>query len=121
MHIMGEVAIIFGICLLSEGISAILPFVFPASVISMVVLLLLLFSGIIKERHIERIAVFFLGNMAFFFLPACVGVMEHLPSLANCLLPFLFIAAVTTPLVYAVTAWVIQLMMRRRKGGIRHD
>ena len=41
MNIMGEVAIIFGICLLSEGISALLPFSFPASVISLLLLLLL--------------------------------------------------------------------------------
>ena len=39
MNIMAELAIIFGICLVSEGISALLPIALPASVISMLVLL----------------------------------------------------------------------------------
>ena len=122
MNIMAEVAIIFGICLMSEGIAAILPFVFPSSVISMLLLLALLFSGVVKQRHIDRVSRFFLDNMAFFFLPVCVGALEYLPILLECLLPFLFIVFLTTPLVYGVTAWVIQLMMRRRrKGGARHD
>ena len=56
LNIMAELAIIFGICLLAEGIAAILPVAFPASVISLVLLLLLLLSGIIKDRHISRVS-----------------------------------------------------------------
>lgn len=66
---MAEIAIVFGVCLVSEGIAALLPFTFPASVISMILLLALLLSGIIKERHIDRVCRFFVGNMAFFFIP----------------------------------------------------
>ena len=47
MNIMAELAIIFGICLVSEGISALLPIALPASVISMLVLLALLLAGIV--------------------------------------------------------------------------
>ena len=112
MNIMGEIAVVFGVCLISEGISFLLPFPFPAGVISLVLLLLLLFSGVVKERHIGRVSGFLVDNMAFFFVPPCVAIMELLPYL----LPFLFIAVVTTPLVYLVTAWTIQLLIRR-KGG----
>ena len=111
MTIMAEIAIIFGICLVSEGISALLPFAFPASVISMLLLLVLLLSGVVKEHHIQRVCRFLVGNMAFFFIAPCVGLMDHASTLVNCLLPFLFVAAVTTPLVYCVTAWTIQLLM----------
>ena len=58
MNIMAELAIIFGICLVSEGISA--------------------------------------------------------------LLPFLCAAILTTPLVYAATAWSIQLMLRARRRKESH-
>lgn len=122
MTIMGELAIIFGICLLSEGISALLPFSFPASVISMVVLLLLLMSGVIKECHISRVCKFLVGNMAFFFVPPCVGLMDHAATLGNCLIPFLVISILTTPLIYAVTAWTIQLTVRLMdRKEARHD
>lgn len=123
---MGEIAVIFGICLLSEGISAgissALPVSFPASVISMLLLLALLLLGGVKQRHIGRACGFFTGNMAFFFIPSCVGILEHTQTLAACLVPFLIIAVLTTPLVYLVTGWTIQLMMElRRKKEARHD
>jgi putative effector of murein hydrolase LrgA (UPF0299 family) len=116
---MGEVAIIFFLCLLSEGISALLPFTFPASVISMMLLLFLLLTGVIKQRHIDRICGFLVGNMAFFFVAPCVGIMGHAKALLSCLAPFLFICILTTPIVYGVTGWVIQLLMaaRRKKEG----
>ena len=112
MNIMGQLAILFGVCLISEGISALLPISLPASVISLLLLLALLLSGMVKERHIDRVCAFLVGNMAFFFVAPCVGLMEHLPTLAACLIPFLLIAICTTPIVYAVTAWTVQLMIR---------
>jgi putative effector of murein hydrolase LrgA (UPF0299 family) len=88
----------------------------------MVLLLLLLLSGILKERHIDRVSRFLVGNMAFFFVAPCVGLMEHTGTLLSCLFPFLFIVILTTPLVYFVTAWVIQLMMAARwKKEAPHD
>lgn len=118
---MAEIAVIFGICLISEGIAAALPVAFPASVISMILLLILLLSGVIKERHIHRVCRFFVGNMAFFFIPSCVSILEHVQTLSACLVPFLVISILTTPLVYFVTAKVIQLLMAaRRSKEARH-
>lgn len=119
MDIMAEVAILFGICLVSQGISALLPFAFPASVISMLLLLALLASGVVKERYVQRICGFFLVNMTFFFIAPCVTVMEYASTLLSCLIPFLLISLLTTPIVYGVTAWVIQgiMALRRRKEG----
>lgn len=54
---------------------------------------------------------FFVGNMSFFFLPSCVGLLEHWGTLSAVLLPFFAVSVLTTPLVYAVTAWTIQLLM----------
>ena len=108
---MGELAIVFGVCLLCEGIVSLLPFAFPASVLSMLVLLGLLLSGILKKQHIGRVCAFFVGNMSFFFLPSCVGLLEHWGTLSAVLLPFFAVSVLTTPLVYSVTAWTIQLLM----------
>ena len=112
MTIMVELAIIFGICLISQGISALLPVPFPASVISMLLLLVLLLSGAVKQKNISRASGFLVGNMAFFFIPPCVGLIDHAATLGNCLIPFLLIAIFTTPLIYFTTAWSIQLLMK---------
>ncbi|MCI8551840.1 MAG: CidA/LrgA family protein [Lawsonibacter sp.] len=116
MNIMAEIAIIFGVCLVSEGIAALLPVAFPASVIALLLLGLLLFTRIIKPEHIQRLSGFLVANMAFFFLPSCVGVMEHAPAVLRQLAPFLLISFLTTPLVYLVTGWTVQWLIRRSRG-----
>lgn len=122
MTIMVELALIFGICLVSQGISTLLPFPFPASVISMLLLLAFLLSGIVKQRHIDRVSQFLIGNMAFFFIPPCVGLIDHATTLSSCLIPFLMIAIFTTPLIYVVTGWSIQFMIRwMDKKEVPHD
>ena len=120
MNIMAQAAIIFGVCLISEGIAALLPLAFPASVIALLLLGLLLFTKILKPEHIQRLSGFLVANMAFFFLPSCVGVMEHAPAILRQLLPFLLISFLTTPLVYFVTSWVVQLLIRRARRRENH-
>ena len=116
MNIMAEIAILCGVCLVSEGIAALIPVAFPASVIALLLLGLLLFTKILKPEHIQRLSGFLVANMAFFFLPSSVGVMEHAPIILRQLAPFLLISFLTTPLIYFVTAWSVQLLIRRSKG-----
>lgn len=124
MSIIAEMALIFGICLAGEGIAAILPVNFPASVIGMILLMILLLTGVIKTRYIQRITEFLMANMAFVFIPACVSVMEQFELIRPWLVPFVAICFLTTPFVYLVTAWTVQGMMalraKRRKEGARH-
>jgi len=123
MNIMAEIGLIFGICLAGVAVEAALPFDFPGSVISMVMLIVLLLTGVVKEKHISRVSGFFMSNMSIFFLPACIGIMEHFDVIGSRLLPLLGICVLTTPLIYVVTAWTVQGMMalrRRKKGGGRN-
>lgn len=113
---MAQAAVICGICLVSEGITALIPVAFPASVIALLLLGLLLFTRVLRPEHIKDISAFLVANMAFFFLPSCVGVMEHAPAILGQLLPFLLISFLTTPLVYCVTAWSVQWLIRHAKG-----
>ena len=122
MNIMGELAILFGVCLAAEGIAALLPVPFPASVIGMLLLLGLLLCRGVKERHICRACGVLSDNMSFFFVAPCVGLLKYADHLMECLLPFVFIAIITTPIVYFATAWTIQLTLAlRRRKGKHHD
>ena len=102
MRILAQIGIVLFVCLLGEAIAAVLPFPFPASVIGMVLLFLLLACKWLKPRHIQEKSNFLLSNMAFFFIPAGVG---------N-LIPLLVICLVTTPLVFLVTGWTVQAVMK---------
>lgn len=116
MNIMGELALIFGICLVGEGVAALLPVAFPASVISMVLLMVLLLTGVVKDRHIQTASHFLVANMAFFFLPSLVGLLEHIELLKSQLVPLLLIIVLTTPVVYLVTGWTVRLLMLRHRN-----
>ena len=116
MNIMGELALIFGVCLVGEGVAALLPVAFPASVISMVLLMVLLLTGVVKDRHIQRVSHFLVANMAFFFLPSFVGLLEHIELLKSQLVPLLLIIVLTTPVVYLITGWTVRLLMLRHRN-----
>ena len=123
MNIMAEIAIICGICLVSEGISALIPVAFPASVIAMLILLLCLITSLLKVEHIREKSDFLLENMAFFFIPAGVNVINYLDILKASWLPLVVICTVTTVITFAATAYSIRLtiLLLHRKGGKKHD
>ena len=51
---------------------------FPAPLLAIVILLVLLLSGLVKEQHIKPCATPILNIMPIFFIPAGVGFIEHL-------------------------------------------
>lgn len=112
MKIIEQICVVMAICLVAEGISAILPFPFPASVLSMVLLFLLLAAKVLRPDHLREKSEFLLSNMALFFVPACVGILKYKDALLQNLLPILLICVLTTPLVFFVTGHVVQLTMR---------
>ena len=113
---MGGRALVCGICLVGEGVAALLPVAFPASVISMVLLMVLLLTGVVKDRHIQTASHFLVANMAFFFLPSFVGLLEHIELLKSQLVPLLLIIVLTTPVVYLITGWTVRLLMLRHRN-----
>lgn len=117
MDIIGEIGLIFAVCLVGEGIAALLPVAFPGSVISMILLMALLLTGVVKTRHIQRVSGFLTANMAFVFIPSCVSIMEYADVILPKIVPVFLICFLTTPLIYLATAWTVQGMvtLRRRK------
>lgn len=112
MKILYQIAIIFALCLLGEMISAILPFPFPPAISAMLLLLLALFSGVLKIDHIKEKSDFLLSNMAFFFIPAGVKVVEHFELIASIWWRFLIVVAASTIVVFIVTALTVSLALR---------
>ena len=115
MKIIVQIGIVFAICLLGEFISGLLPIPFPASVISMILLFLCLITKMLKEEHIKQKVDFLLKNMAFFFIPAGVGIINQFEAIRICVIPFLLICFFTTILTFAATAGTVTLVMDLQK------
>ena len=120
MKIIKQTGIIFFICWISVILEALLPFAFPASVIGMVLLLLFLLPGLLKVEHIREKSDFLLANMAFFFIPAGVNVMNYLDILRQNWLPLLAVCLLTTVITFAATAcsvrFTMSLLSKRKEG-----
>lgn len=111
MKIILQIGVVLAICLLGEGVSLLLPIPFPGSVIAMILLFLLLLSGLLRPEHIRQKSDFLLQNMAFFFIPAGVGIMEYAEGLLPFLLPLLLICVITTVLTFAASALTAKLVI----------
>lgn len=119
MKIIKQIGIIFTVCWISLVIEKILPITFPASVIGMILLFVCLATGILKIEHIQEKADFLLGNMAFFFVPAGVSIMNYFDVLRDSAVAFVVICMVSTVVTFAVTAYSVALtvrLMNRRKN-----
>lgn len=120
MKIIKQIGIIFTICWLSQIVEAVLPFDFPASVIGMILLFILLAFKILRVDHIREKSDFLLSNMAFFFIPAGVSIINYFDVLKNCIFQLLVICAVSTVVAFAATAYSMKLvlkLMNAKKGG----
>ena len=109
MKIIRQIGIIFTVCWLSLVIEKLLPFTFPASVIGMILLFLCLFTGVLKID-------FLLGNMAFFFVPAGVSIMNYFDVLKHSIVQLVFVCIISTIITFAVTAWSVKLTLRLMKS-----
>ena len=118
MKIIKQIGIIFAVCWLSVLIEKILPFAFPASVIGMLLLFVCLFTGVLKIEHIQEKSDFQLENMAFFFVPAGVSIINYFDVLKHTWIQLVIICVLSTVITFVVTAWSVRLTIRwleRRK------
>ena len=122
MSIVAQLFVVFFVYLASECIAALLPFTFPASVMGMVILLVLLLTKVLKPAQLKESSDFLLGNMLLFFIPTCVSVITYADVLFRNFWSIVLISVLTTPLVFFVTGQVVQLTMKRirKKGEKEH-
>ena len=117
MAVLKQLCLVFCVCLVSEGISAILPFTLPSSVLSMLILLVLLACRVVKPQKLQQISDFFLGNMALFFIPVVSSMMQYKDVLFANFWAIVLICFLTTPLVFFVTGHVVQLTVKLMRKG----
>ncbi|MFD3155903.1 CidA/LrgA family protein [Haloimpatiens sp. FM7330] len=112
MKLLKQLCIILIINFLGELIHISLNTSIPGNVIGMILLLLLLCTNAIRLSMIEHVSDFLLKNLAFFFLPAGVGLISCLGILNGNWLAFLCICLISTIIIILVTGLTIQLLKK---------
>ena len=118
LDIIIQLGIIFGICLVSEAVSMLLPFSLPGSIVGMLLLLVLLLLKIIKKEQIQKASEFLLANLPFFFVPAVVGLINYLDILRANALKMIVVVVLSMVATFGATVRAVRLTIRlteRRK------
>ena len=115
MKILKELAIIMGILFVSHVIKEISNIPIPATVLGMIIMLLLLLSGIVKAKNIEKTANFLLDNLTFLFIPGGVGLITSFGLIKGQVIKILLVVVAATAIGIATTGLTIKLLIKYKK------
>lgn len=133
MKIIKQIFIILLLYVLGEiiayGIKLILPNVFiPGTIIGLALMLVALLSKKLKLGDVDDVGSFLTSNMAFFFIPAAVSVLEYVNILKTSFIKIIAIIVLSiifsfTLVTLAVKATIIlqeKLKKKKQKGSDYH-
>lgn len=125
MNYIRQLGVLIACCVTGDALSILLHGALPGNVLGLTLLLLLLVFGPVRLHHIERTADFLLQNMAFFFLPACLGVLEIFAQIKSEILAILAVCVLTTLCTAAATAFTVHIVFhlqnRESEEAFDHD
>ena len=106
---MKQLGVLLACCVGGSLLSLLLRGLLPGNVLG---LTLLLIFGAVRLHHVESVADFLLQNMAFFFLPAMLGVLEIWNDIKSEALAILAVCLLTTLCTAAATALTVHIVFR---------
>lgn len=123
MKLLREALIIFGIYLIGESLVAWTKIPIPGNIVGLLILLICLCTKIIKPSQIQTISDFFLEHLAFFFIPAGVGLMNSFGVIKSNIAQILIVCLVTTAITIAATGRVVQFVANKftKKKGCENN
>lgn len=121
MKLFREALIIFGIYLAGEVISSSLSLPVPGNILGMIILFVLLYTKVVKVENIKNITDFLLNHLAFFFIPAGVGLMASFDIIKTSYIQLLIVCLLTTIIIIASTGTIVQFISRRSKNNKKGD
>ena len=112
---LGQLLIITLVYKLSEYAVAFFQLPIPASVFGMIFLFLLLITGILKVKYIEKAAAFLNKHLAFFFIPYAVGLMNYGDLIKSSGLQLLLMIIGSSVVGLLITSGVTQSLISREE------
>ncbi len=111
------VAVLLLFQLLGEVLAHLLRLPVPGPVVGMVLLLLALELGLPQRDGLRATTGGLLANLSLLYVPAGVGIVQHLPRLAAEWRALVAALLVSTAATLAITSWVATRLLRRSATG----
>ena len=115
MKYLKQLLLILLFSLTGEALQALIPLPVPAAIYGLVLLLIALCCGVMKEEAIADTAHFLITIMPLLFVAPAVNILQNWGLIAPNLVPICIITLISTFIVFAVSGIVTQWI--RRKGG----
>jgi holin-like protein len=97
---------------ISYGIQQLFTHLFiPGTIIGLILLLLFLVTKRIKKDEVEEVGTFLTNNMAFFFIPAAVSVMEYFSILQSAFLKIIIISVISLIVSFFAVVYSVKLVI----------
>ena len=115
-----QLIVILLFSLTGEALQALIPLPIPAAIYGFLLLLIALCTGRLKTEKISDTAHFFISIMPLLFVAPAVNILQNWNLIAADLVPICIITLVSTFLVFIVSGWITQLILKM-KGGKQND
>jgi holin-like protein len=111
---------------ISFGISSIFPNIFiPGTILGMLLLVLALLLKVVKNEYVEDVGIFLTSNMAFFFIPAAVSVIEYFDLLKVSIIRILILVIISLVVSFFSIMGSVKLTIflqdQWKKRGTNHE
>lgn len=114
--------------LLALGIRSLFPTIMiPGTILGLIVLLVMLSTNVLKLTAVDDVGTFLTANMAFFFIPAAVSVIDYFDILSDSILAILALLITSTVLSFFAIAGSVKLVVwlqakqQEKKRGEAHE
>ena len=123
MKIFNQLGIILAIGTVGELISSLFSSIItiPGTIMGMIILFLLLQFKILKEDAIKDVTDFLLNNMAIFFVPAGVSLIQSLGLIKENVVVLILSATVATLVIMLVTGKTVDIMINKNNDKDEDD
>ena len=115
MKYITQVLYILLFSLLGELLQAIVPLPVPAAIYGIILLLIALWTGLLKEEKISDVAGFLIGIMPILFISPAIKVLQYWNLIASNWVQILVIMVVSALLVFAVSGWVTKALKKKKE------
>lgn len=114
MKLLRELLIILVVYFAGEILAELTNITVPGSIIGMILLLILLCTKVVKLEMVDTVAKFFLEHLAFFFIPAGVGLLTSINVIKDSWIRLVIVCILTTIITIGATALVVDFMTKEK-------
>ena len=116
MKYISQILYILLFSLLGELLEAVIPLPIPAAIYGLLLLLLALITGIVKERQVAQTAGFLISLLPVLFVPPLTKILLYWELISPQLAAITIIIAVSTVLIFAVSGLVTKWLQGKKRG-----